>query len=254
MKIFKLALLFGWLILFISGCDDDDGYSLGDYWITIGTIEGDRDNFIIVTDDGDRLYPSVNGAPWYEFEDGERLWVNYTILGDGDEGSNIDYYVKVNNFEDILTKDIFILTPENADSIGHDPVWVTNPEENIWIANDYLNIFFKYRGAPWWLHFINVVSDINNPTTPDGTPILELRHNAKGDPYDSPPLIGFISINLKSLQEEGKDSVKFILRAIDDNGEYALDEELTYVYEPVQDTLPIESVLLKTLPDKISVE
>jgi len=253
MKIFKLALIIGWLVI-LSGCDKDDGYSLGDYWITIGYIEGNQDDFMVVTDGGDRLYPSVNGAPWYEIKNGDRLWVNYTILGDGKEGSDIDYYVKINYFEDILTKNIVTLTPENADSIGHDPIWVNNPDENIWIANDYLNIFFKYYGAPTWPHFINVVSDINNPATPEGTPILELRHNSKGDPYESPANIGFISIRLKSLQEEGKDSVKFILRAIDDNGEYALDQELTYVYEQDNDSITPSAILLKTLPEKISVK
>jgi len=253
MKIFKLVLMIGWLVI-LSGCDNDDGYSLDDYWITIGHIEGDQDDFIVVTDGGERLYPSVNNAPWYEIKDGDRLWVNYTILGDGKKDSDIDYYVKINYFEDILTKDIVTLTPDNADSIGHDPVWVNNQDENIWIANNYLNIFFIYKGAPWWPHFINVVSDINNPSTPDGTPILELRHNAKGDPAESFAPPGFISINIKSLQEEGKDSVKFILRAIDDNGEYALNKELTYVYEQGDDSISPSAILLKTLPEKISVK
>jgi len=246
----RLILLFIFINLFIAGCNDDDKYSLGDYWITIGNIEGNNDSYIIVTDEGERLYPSASAVPGYPLEDGDRLWVNYTILGDGEEDSDIDYYVKVNYFEDILTKGIFILTPENADSIGHDPVWVQNPDEDIWIANNYLNIFFKYEGAPWIVHFINVVSDIDNPTTPEGVPVLELRHNKNGDPYEGTLLTGFISINMKSLQEEGKDSVNFILRAIDENGDYALDKEYTYVYDNVQDSTAIEAVKLRTIPEK----
>lgn len=237
MKRARLGLLAVIISLFIASCNNDNDYSLGDYWITIGNIEGEQGNFTIVTDEGVRLFPSANAVPGYPINDSDRVWVNYTILDDGAEDSGIDYYVKVNNFRDILTKGIFELTPENADSIGHDPIWVSNPEEDIWIANNYLNIFFVYEGAPWIVHYINVVSDVDNPTTPEGVAILELRHNKNDDPYTEPPISGFVSIDLTSLQVEGQDSVKFILRAIDRDGEYSLDEELTYSY-----TLPVDSV------------
>ncbi len=253
MKTIRLALIVIIASLFITSCNNDDGYSLGDYWITIGNIEGDDDNFIVVTDGGDRLYPSANAVPGYPLKDGDRLWVNYTILDDGKENSNIDYYVKINYFKDILTKGIFILTPENTDSIGHDPVWVTEPDEDIWIVNDYLNIFFIYEGSPWIVHYINVVSDINEPTTPEGVPILELRHNKNDDPYSEPPIKGFVSIDLTSLQEEGKDSVVFILRAIGRNGELSLDEELTYSYTPTGST-QTESISAKSLPANFLIE
>jgi len=254
MKTLYLILIIGSLSLFFSGCNnDDDDYSLGDFWITIGNIEGDKDNFVVVTDGGERLFPSANAVPGYPLEDGDRLWVNYTIIGDGEENSDIDHYVKINYFEDILTKDIFILTPENADSIGHDPIWVNKPEEDIWIANDYLNIFFIYEGAPWIVHYINVVSDVDNPATPEGVPILELRHNKNDDPYSEPPLTGFVSISLKSLQEANKDSVKFILRAMGRNGDYSLDKEFMYVYSKDDDTPTIDSEAVKTILDEISI-
>ncbi len=254
MKSGRLILLLIFINLFIAGCNNDNDYSLDNYWITIGNIEGDNDGFIVVTDGGDRLFPSANAVPGYPLENGDRLWVNYTILGDGEAGSDIDYYVKINLFEDILTKGIFILTPENADSIGHDPVWVRNPDENIWIANNYLNIFFKYEGAPWIVHFINVVSDTDNPATPEGTPILELRHNKNGDQSKGTLLTGFISIDLKSLQEEGKDSVNFILRAIDENGDYTLDKEYTYVYDNIPDSAATEAVNIRAIPENLKIE
>ncbi len=252
MKRVKLGLIVGVISLVFASCNDDDGYSLGDYWITIGNIEGEKGDFIVVTDEGDRLFPSTNAVPGYPINDGDRLWVNFTILDDGAEGSEIDYYVKINNFSDILTKDIFILTPENADSIGHDPIWVTNPEDDIWITNNYLNIFFTYEGAPWIVHYINVVSDINEPTTPEGVPILELRHNKNDDPYTEPPIQGFVSIDLTSLQEEGKDSIIFILRAIDHNGELSLDEELTYSY--TTDSTVVEPMTAKSFPTNFIIE
>ena len=241
MKTNKLLLLIIFSLFLLSGCKEE-GYSLDDYWISIGTIVGNKDYYIVVTDDGDRLYPSATYVPAYPIRPGKRLWVNYTILGDAEENKNFDYYVRINDFDDILTKDILILTPENADSIGHDPVWVYDQDKDIWISNNYLNIFFVYEGSPYWAHYINVVSDIDNPLTPDGKPILELRHNSNYDPHTEPPLKGFISINLLSLLEEGQDSVEFVLRAIDENGNYALDKEMTYKYTtPV--VPPIDSIL-----------
>ena len=253
MKRVKLGLIVGVISLFFASCNNDDGYSLGTYWITIGNIEGEMGDFIIVTDGRDRLFPSANAVPGYPISDGDRLWVNYTILEDGAESSNIDYYVKINNFNSILTKDIFILTPENADSIGHDPIWVTNTEDDIWITNNYLNISFSYEGAPWIVHYINVISDIDEPTTPEGVPILELRHNKNDDPYTEPPIQGFVSIDLTSLQEEGKDSIIFILRAIGHNGELSLDEELTYSYTPTEST-QAELNSTKSLPTDFLIE
>jgi len=253
MKRVGLGLLVVIISLLFAGCNNDDDYSLGNYWITIGNIEGENGNFMVVTDDGDRLFPSANAVPGYPINDGDRLWVNYTILDDGAEDSNIDYYIKINNFSDILTKGIFTLTPENADSIGHDPIWVPNPVDDIWISNNYLNIFFTYEGAPWIVHYINVVSDIDEPTTPEELPLLELRHNKNDDPYNEPPIRGFISIDLKSLQVEGQDSVKFILRALGHGGELSLDEELTYSYTSVDSTIAT-SIITKSIPAIIKIK
>ena len=237
MKTYKL--LFTVFSLFIlSGCKEE-GYSFDDYWVSIGTIVGNKDNYIVITDDGDRLFPYTTYVPAYPIINGKRLWVNYTILWDAEEDKDFDYYVRINDFSNILTKDIFILTPENADSIGHDPVWVYEPDKDIWISNNYLNIFFVYKGSPYWSHYINVVSDINNPVTPAGKPILELRHNSNNDPYNEPSIKGFVSINLLSMLEEGQDSVVFVLRAIDENGNYALNEELTYKYTT---PIPIDTI------------
>ena len=71
--------------------------------------------------------------------------------------------------------------------MGHDPVWVYSPDEDIWIANNYLNIFFVYKGTSWITHFINIVSDKNNPVDDNGTLVLELRHNRNDAPYYGSP-------------------------------------------------------------------
>lgn len=226
---------FGVLIVLLVGlgysCNNDsDGYSLNDIWITIGNIEGDSEDYIIVTDGGTRLFPSATAVPDYGFEDGDRLFINFTILADGSEGSGIDHYIKLNGYSEILTKDIIEYNPENADSIGNDPLWISNQNDDVWIANDYLNVNFVYEGAPWITHYINLVYDVDNLTTEDGTPIYEIKHNKNDDEYTSPPLRGFVSFDLKDIQEPGKTEIKFIVRAIGKSGEYEFDKEFTYNY------------------------
>jgi hypothetical protein len=62
---------------------------------------------LIITDNGDRLFPSATAVPGFVYEDGQRVWVSYTILGDGD--GDIDHLVKVNDMVEILTKGVFHL-------------------------------------------------------------------------------------------------------------------------------------------------
>jgi hypothetical protein len=229
-------LVFGALIVLLGAlsysCNDDsDGYSLNDIWITIGNIEGDADSYIIVTDGGTRLFPSSTAVPDYGFENGDRLFVNFTILADGDENSGIDHYIKLNGYSEILTKDIIEYNAENADSIGNDGLWFSKPDEDVWIANDYLNVNFVYEGAPWITHYINMVYDVENLTTEDGTPIFEIKHNKNDDIYTDPPLRGFVSFDLKDLQEAGKSEVTFIVRAIGRSGGYDFEKEFTYQYD-----------------------
>lgn len=218
-------------ILTFSCSDDSDGYSLNDIWVTIGNIEGDAHSYIIVTDGGTRLYPSSTAVPDYGFEDGDRLFVNFTILADGSSDSEIDHYIKLNGYSEILTKNIIEYNQENADSIGNDAIWFSKPEEDVWIANDYLNVNFVYEGAPWITHYINMVYDVDMLTTEDGIPIYEIKHNKNGDTYTEPPLRGFVSFDLTDLQEAGKTDVKFIVRAIGRSGEYDFEKEFTYEYE-----------------------
>ncbi|TAJ06596.1 hypothetical protein DMA11_22815 [Marinilabiliaceae bacterium JC017] len=225
MKALKFGLLIALVGLFTVSCDDDDDYSLGKFIISMGTIEGDQDSYIIVTDSGDRLFPSASNVPNYPVEDDMRVWVNYTILGDATDNETLDYYVKINDLSDVLTKDIFQLTDATRDSIGNDPVSISD----YWIARDYLNIGFYYGGGPGYIHYINLVNDENDPETEDGMLILELKHNKNNDPYNY-RINNWASFDLLSIQEEGKDEVTFLLRSIGPSGEYEFEKEVTYKY------------------------
>ncbi len=239
MKKLGFGAIIAILAIFNFSCnDEDDSYSLNDIWITIGNIEGDSNAYIIVTDEGTRLFPSATAVPEYGFENGDRMFVNFTILADGEEGTGIDHYIKLNGYSEILTKGIIEYNPENADSIGNDALWFSKPDEDVWIANNYLNVNFVYEGAPWITHYINLVYDVDNLTTENGTPIFEIKHNKNGDTYTEPPLRGFVSFDLNELKEAGKNEVTFIVRAIGRSGEYDFEKEFIYKYDsPENETM-----------------
>lgn len=196
------------LLLTLISCNNKDGYSLGDFQVSIATIilEGEN-SYSILLDNGKKLWPSVSDIR-YKPKENQRAFVNYTLLSD--KYDKFDHIVKVNAIWNILTKDIIDLTEENENEIGNDPV-KTN---YLWIANDFLNIDFMFNYGAERPHYINLV---NNKTTPeegedDDVIELEFRHNS----YDSqnPKLSteGLVSFNIKSLQRDDRDSVKLKIK------------------------------------------
>jgi hypothetical protein len=161
-------------------------------------------------------------VPLSEFDNGQRVWVSYTILSEGE--GDVDYLVKVNDMVEILTKGIFELTPEKEDSIGDNPVSI----RDYWITGDFLTIRFTYTGGGV-IHYINLVSDVNNPMNDDGLPVLEFRHNRNNDPYQY-QMHGTVSFNLSSLKEDGVTSLDFVLKATSYEGKAPFEKVLTYEY------------------------
>ena len=224
MKRLVFGILVGFLFI-LAGCNNDDGYSLGDVWIGFGVVEN-TDTYKMILDDGEVLIPVAFGGhnPWYdhdysgthhEIEAGDRVMVNFTILDDkrNDAGEIIEYYVKVNSAKKILTKGILDITEENKDSIGNDPIIV----RDCWMANDLLNFKLKYYGH-YQTHFINLVKQPGE-LAPEGQPFeLELRHNNNDDKEDI-PYTAYVSFRLDSLQVAGLDSVRFRITSTDYDGE-----------------------------------
>ena len=219
-----IVVLITILLLPFAGCFDDDDCSQDNYWVTTATIEKTGiDSYIIVTDNGDRLYPSSTAIPWFQIVDNQRVWADYSILGDAK--GDLTYYVKVNNMAKILTKGILALTPQNTDSIGNDAVKIAN----YWITGDYLSIRFIYGGGQS-IHFINLVQDANNPFNDDGLPVLLFRHNRNSDPANY-RMQGTVSINLAKIKVEGQPYAPFVLKCDGFDGEPAFEKLLVYVYD-----------------------
>jgi hypothetical protein len=224
----KLGLgIFVGLILLMTGClDDDDGYSLDKMWVGFGVIQApDSTSVEIIMDNGDVLVPVAwdryhdrDGNVYQDvqnhLENGDRVMVNYTILDDdaNEQGEIGIYYVKVNSIKSILMKGVIDITPENADSIGNDPIIV----QDYWMTDSLLTYKLKYWGNNQ-VHFLNLVK-APGEITADSQPIaLELRHNANGDD-ESIPYTAFVSFSLNDLRIEGLESVEFVVTSTDYDG------------------------------------
>jgi hypothetical protein len=199
--------------------DDDDGYSLGDFWIGFGVIhfEGDggdnKTDFTVEMDNGAKLVPITNYHAW-KLDDNDRVLVNYTILGNKQiTDDNEEYYVKVNWMSEILYKGIIDITPEIEDSIGNDPIRV----EDVWKTRNMLTFELEFYGNVK-THFINLVKQPGELTADDQPVQLELRHNENDDEriYRK---TAFVTFDMSAIQIEGQDSVSYVIKGKKYNGE-----------------------------------
>ncbi|MFV0590952.1 MAG: hypothetical protein ACK5M7_06170 [Draconibacterium sp.] len=230
--VFGLLILMSFTVVSCLDDDDDDSYSLGDYWIGFGILQEDDGETVFTMDDHSMLKPVSWGynSGWdNEFTVGSRILVNYTILGDDkDENGNVStYYVKVNEIRKILKKGILDLTTENADSIGNDPIVV----EDVWMTDSLLNFQLRYWGFQK-VHYLNLVANPDNVSTDEGVVKLELRHNANMD-ETTYPYSAFVSFSLNELRVEGLDSIKVEVMSTD-------YEDVSHIYKKVFDYSNLE--------------
>jgi len=228
-RVFRFKVLFSILImscgLFLFSCqEEDDYYSLGEVWISMGFIDqpGNSDSYTILLDGGDTLVPVTNSSYSFNTKDSQRVMVNYTILDEVGQSTN-KFYAKINNLYDILYKNIIELTPSNNDSLGNDPVHI----DDIWKSNNKLNIEFSFLGGDV-IHSINLALPEGKASLAKQPVTLELRHNAKGD-SQTYRMRSMVTFDLKNIKIEGQDSVQFIVKSIDyDNNEHTFNSTFYY--------------------------
>lgn len=219
--------------LFYSCLNDDDAYSLGDFWIDLATVVPINDtSYYLRMDDGTTLWPAAPINSYYEPKENQRALVNFTILSDEKDG--YDHYVKINRIDNILTKDIAENLGEKNDSIyGTDPVGVSS----IWVGDNYLNIYLKAYFGGVKKHFVNLIPS----TDKSGGLVYELRHNAYDDPspgYLRGDLVAFrlpdfqtphispasdsttITVKVKTFEGEKFYNIKFSTKTKASNAKY----------------------------------
>lgn len=202
----KFKWLLGVLLLalmpVLQSCNDDDGYSVGDFswdWATVRTtggggyyLEGDR--WGIIT-------PVSTSIPWYKAVDGERVIAFFNPLYDVKDGVQ----VKMEGIRDVLTKEVeTVRTEEESEEFGNDPIVIY--QGDMWLGGNYLNLIFLQDMPAEEKHRISLVQnrmadgeipgqengenndgDGNNEDDEevivgeDGYVHLELRYNTYGD-------------------------------------------------------------------------
>lgn len=223
MKRYFLPLSVAILSVILLSCStDDDHYSLNDAWVGFGMLYQDAGSgmgYCISLDDGDKIFPVASDVNMHAFDDSSRVLVNFTILDQKADSSDWkEYYVKINQIQDILMKGILDITEQNEDSIGNDPIIV----KNAWISGDLLTFELKYWGNNE-IHFINLVKQPDQLVAANQPIELELKHNDRDDgrlwQYS-----GYVSFNLSALKIAGQDSVRFSVKATDYDGRLYQDE------------------------------
>jgi hypothetical protein len=214
---------------------DDDGYSLGQVWYSMATVEplGDSPAYFLTLDHGSTLWPAATDIPWYTPKEKHRALVFYTILSDAFQG--YDHAVKVLNIEDVLTKPIAEDKGEENDSFyGNDPVKILD----MWVGDDYLNVEFRFDYGGSVKHFINLVKR-------DGVDTLnyfEFRHNAyQENTYASGK--GIVSFDLSTLETDGEE-IELTIHVKTFEG----DKDYTIKYQPDKET-PESSSLQRNLQE-----
>ena len=186
----------------LQSCLDDDWNGSAASSLAIGTVR------------------IVDGKDYYfALVEGQRAFVYFNLLDEKVDG--YDYNAQINHVENILTKDIYFMPAEKADSIGDDRINITN----MWIADNYLNIQYQlyYSGNPDKKHMLNLVvneaSDGKNDK--EGYITLEFRQNA----YDDEPNIpgpGIVSFKLDKIADQmaGKTGLNIRVRSVYDGERY----------------------------------
>jgi len=220
-----LLLAFAFPVLLFVSCNDDDGYSLGKFWVGLATVEnpGQNSNFYLRLDNNDLLWIAATNNYSYRPKTGQRILADYTILNDQPETSGYDHDVKLNDAYNILTKDIYTVNQSTQDSIGYDPIGI----RDMWIGSDFLNIRFFYRGYNQ-RHMISLVSDTAK-IYDDNKIHLEIRHNAHNDATNY-TFTSMASFNLTSLQATPRLQVLDLVVHYTDYEGKEYQQELSYNY------------------------
>ena len=222
MKKFKRTLN-AFLLLFatmplLQSCqndwDDDEHSSL-----TIGTVRIiDGKDYYFYLDDNSKMYPgdtaSINNYPLVE---GQRAFIYFNLLDEKIDGYN--YNAQINHIENILTKDIYSMPAEKADSIGDDRINATN----LWITGEYLNIQYQllHSNDPDKKHMLNLIVNeaSDGANDKEGYITLEFRQNAYDDDFRTLGT-GLVSFKLRNIAEQmkGKKGLNIRFKSLN-NGE-----------------------------------
>lgn len=189
--------------------------------LAIGTVRIiDGNDYYFALDEGTKMFPGdtayVNN---YALIEGQRAFVNFYLMDEKIDG--YDYNAQIYHIENILTKDIYSMPAEKADSIGDDRINATN----LWITGDYLNIQYQlyHSNNENKKHMLNLVinEDSDGKNDKEGYITLEFRQNAYGDEPSSRGN-GIVSFKLDKIADQmaGKQGLNIRVKTLYDGERY----------------------------------
>lgn len=200
MKRFKWFLMAMCLAVMpaLQSCNDDEGYSVGDFtpplWATVRTT---GNTFYLDCDVWGTLWiasglPAGNYIP----ADGQRVVTVFNPLWDEYQG--YDHAVKLLALREVLTKEVETPDAENEEELGDDPVLIYKGD--ITVSGGYLNIAFMQNLPAAHKHRISLVRPAADDELydADGYLCLTLRYNNYDD-LTGRRAYGLVSFNLSSL-------------------------------------------------------
>lgn len=189
----------------------------------IGNVRGEsKTDFIIETDAYDILNPIGTLPNDFDFKDGARVLVQFSI--EKGDVENKKYDIKLTSIQNLFEKELVKVNAEGADTLKKDPVNIVNA----WIGKDYLNIQFNFRSSAneKYPHYFNLVLDSTKQDV-DNHIVLDLTHNA-GEDLVGPYFLNVImTVPINELQAAEKDSVNLWFRA---NDELYKSSSIVYKY------------------------
>lgn len=195
-RMFLTVVMMTALLPALQSCDDNEGYSLGDFtpplWATVRTDGG---AFYLDCDVWGTLWPVNIDLGGYKPVDGQRVITVFNPLSD--QYGEYDHAVKILSLRDVLTKKVEELTAENEEEYGNDPLFIYKGDLSV--SGNHLNVVFLQNLPKTTKHRISLVQsaeDIEAAT--DGYVHLQLRYNNYDD-LSGVRAYGAVSFSLESL-------------------------------------------------------
>lgn len=217
MKIFKmmLGLCLCALMPLFSSCDDNDGYSIGDFTPPLwATVRSQGTAFYLDCDVWGTLWPVNTHLDSSQLVDGQRVITSFNPLADDYEG--FDHAVKILSLQPVLTKQLEQVTPDTEEEYGNDPLLIYQGDMSV--SGGYLNLLFLQNMPAKEKHRISLVQSKEDLQAGEEDDYLhcQLRYNDYDD-LTGYRAYGAVSFYLGELPE-GCQGVKVVLQS-EKNGE-----------------------------------
>ncbi|MCD7972003.1 MAG: hypothetical protein LUG18_04950 [Candidatus Azobacteroides sp.] len=197
MHYIRLIPLYSLLFFFLFSlfaCSDENDSTKYKFRVDLATAYKKNDSYYFELDDGKILYPlALNETMEAQLTNNCRVSIQYDIVEEKKNNKGESTWIKVYSLVRVSSGRILLLTEENKEKVGNDPLEV----ESIWISGNYINFYFYIYGNTE-THTLSLVYDPATNSLLSDTLKLEIRHNAFND-FEAYRKKGIISFDIQEL-------------------------------------------------------